>query len=631
MSKRISIVINSLVQGDAQKSAILLAKELEAKGNKVMLLTFYPKETDFFIIPSEIEVRRFVHPFQDIGRLQGNRLMVRFKRIISRIKDFKDLRACFSEFQPDLVISFEAATSIITYFSTKNQCPIIISETVHPEHHPIPRWAKKLRHHVYASKRTILHCQGKQIASWMKREFQKNIFVIPNFVGSKSSDIWSRNSRKIKIFSRYSSQKGIDLAIIAWSQLPDDLRKRYTLEIFGDGDRHKYQKIVDDFDLNLSITLFGPTKNLKDELTDCLIFLMPSRFEGFPNALVEAMNFGIPSLATDCPSAIREVTQEGKMARLSEVTPEGISRNLIEMLRNDDLLSNFNMAGLKVSNIFSDSNTILEWLELIDWVLSGEKTMTMNCKVCGHCLGESTVIGYKSKHGLIRELNAEWGIKAIDAEMGEHAIIGAYSCSNCKSVSFSGAQGDTSFYDACYRSPLYSRTNRWDYLNCISELSSRYTQIRVLDFGGGISPLTALNDDLVKVTVIDLSSHVRQELENRRVRSFANLHDLPNGEKFDFIMFSHTIEHLDNPIKTLSDLINLLDKNGKIAITTPDSDSANLLDSPLAWPPHHVIALNPSALKEQMAALGLQEIQTKRNKDLQNSNFDFMCVGVKKQ
>jgi hypothetical protein len=63
VTKRICIVVNSLVQGGAQKSALLLSKELLQAGHRVRILTFYPEETDFFQVPLGVEIERFIYPF----------------------------------------------------------------------------------------------------------------------------------------------------------------------------------------------------------------------------------------------------------------------------------------------------------------------------------------------------------------------------------------------------------------------------------------------------------------------------------------------------------------------------------------------------------------------------------------
>jgi len=628
MRNRICIVINSLVQGGAQKSAILLASELKLSGNEVQILTFYPQDTDFFEVPADIEIQRFIYPFQDRERVKGNLGTIRIQRILNRLRDLRDLRKCFSSFEPDLVISFEAATSVLAYVVNKKSCPMIISERIHPAYHQIPRWAEILRPYVYKAKNVTLHCQGKQIAAWMEHEYKKKIFVIPNFLGSRGSNIWSRDSRKIKVFSRYSDQKGIDLAIHAWSKLPSDLKDVLSLEIFGDGDISKFQKIVDDLELQSSIKLFGPTQNVEMELSDCLIYLLPSRFEGFPNSLTEAMSFGIPSLVSDCPSAIRDITLNGKLAKIVEPNSEHIFRSLVEMIGNKELLEELNQNGRYISRVFNDENTILEWQDLINWVLGPSQLSEITCKSCQKVLCSREVIGMRTKHGLIRELLADWDIKVSEIEMNCEAVLAAFECESCGTVTFSGEQGNGSFYDACYRSPRYSRVETWDYSVVIDELNDQ-SNLKILDFGGGVSPLTKLNGSQDRVVVVDLSESVRADLQNKNIECYLSLSSLSSEKMFDFIMVSHTIEHVDEPRNLLKSLIDLLKTGGKIAITTPDSEGIGLLDSPLAWPPHHTVAFKTTALHDLMSELGLKDMQISRNSEIQNSNFDFMIVGVK--
>jgi 2-polyprenyl-3-methyl-5-hydroxy-6-metoxy-1,4-benzoquinol methylase len=298
------------------------------------------------------------------------------------------------------------------------------------------------------------------------------------------------------------------------------------------------------------------------------------------------------------------------------------------MLSSEELLDELNQNGRYVSKVFNDSNTILEWLDLINWVLNDRTSSQISCKCCLKGLREKEIIGIRTKHGLIRELLADWNIDVSEAEINSQTILTAFKCERCGTVSFSGEQGNEGFYDACYRSPSYSRTVTWDYSLIIDELNAE-TNLKVLDFGGGISALTKLIGSETRVNVVDLSALVRAQLENMNIACYPNLSSLPIGEKFDFIMFSHTIEHLDEPIKLLKSLISLLKQGGKIAVTTPNSENIDLLNSPLAWPPHHTVAFKSSALYELMLELGLKDIKVFWNPEIQKSEFDFMIVGVK--
>ena len=626
MKKRVCIVINSLVQGGAQKSALLLAQELHQAEHHVRLLTFYPEETDFFKIPSGVQVERFIYPFQDNGRLKsGNRLSIRTQRILNRIKDFINLRKFFTEFRPDLVISFEASTSVLTYFANYNLCPQIISERVHPKFHEIPRWARILRPYVYKSKKTILHCQGNSIATWMRHEYQKDVFVIPNFLGEPTGGIWDENSRKVKIFSRYTHQKGIDLALIAWSLLPTELRREFSLEIFGDGDRSEYEKLVTKLKIGKSVKLNGATANVTQEMGDCLLYLMPSRFEGFPNALVESMGSGIPSLVTDSPSAIKDLTLDGKLAWLSKPSPEEISINIEFLLRNPTELEKLSSAGSLVRSYFKDTNTLSEWLDLITWVLDGCEFTLSKCRVCGGKLERK--IANRTRGGLKRELLTMWEIEIDMLDMGSIPVVSASKCKKCKSINFSGPLGSSAFYDACHKSQKYSRALPWEYELQIADIFSKEKGIKILDFGGGISPFAKLRSSEIEITVIDLSLKVHEELRKFQVTTYSQLSQIPTGIKFDHINLSHTIEHVDDPIKLFNTLIRFLNPGGKIYVTTPDAISSHQLCSPLDWPPHHTYKFSPAALRKILKRSGLKNICLVRNPNKVDSSFDFMLSG----
>jgi glycosyltransferase involved in cell wall biosynthesis len=276
------------------------------------------------------------------------------------------------DFETDLLISFEAATSVITFMASLGKTPQIASERVHPGYHVIPKWAKLARPYIYRQKRVFVHCQGKVISDWISHYYQTPSFVIPNFLGKKINATWSFESNKVKIFSRYCEQKGIDLAIHAWSKLPEYIMKDFTLEIFGDGDRKEFENLVQELGLTQNIKLYGATKDMAIELSDCKLFLLPSRFEGFPNSLAEAIGAGIPSIATDCPSAIRDLTLNGDLAVLTKPTADSISESIVSLLADSQLQFKLNKDGGNLNQIFDEKIILDQWLELINYALNSK-------------------------------------------------------------------------------------------------------------------------------------------------------------------------------------------------------------------------------------------------------------------
>lgn len=95
-------------------------------------------------------------------------------------------------------------------------------------------------------------------------------------------------------------QKGLDVLLAAWARVDEALRREHPLRIVGDG---PLRSDLEDRARRLGIaaqTVFaGASTDVRGELTASAAFVLPSRWEGMPNALLEAMAHALPCVATD--------------------------------------------------------------------------------------------------------------------------------------------------------------------------------------------------------------------------------------------------------------------------------------------------------------------------------------------
>lgn len=111
-------------------------------------------------------------------------------------------------------------------------------------------------------------------------------------------------------------------------------KKRTTLGIIGDGHlRSDLEKQIQDLGLNDVVTLCGTVRNPYRHMRNCKLFVSSSRFEGFPNSLLQAMVLSPIVVATDCVSGPREILKNGDFGILVEVGDvDGLADAIVQCL-----------------------------------------------------------------------------------------------------------------------------------------------------------------------------------------------------------------------------------------------------------------------------------------------------------
>lgn len=153
---------------------------------------------------------------------------------------------------------------------------------------------------------------ARALIEWLPH-LRPRLVTIPNGVPvSAVVDIRSRRDRgeelRLLFAGSLTHKKGIDLLIEAISQLQ---HRNLQLVIAGEGSqRSMLEELVVSGQLGRQVSFVGPRDDLPDfmEWADCLI--VPSRWEGLPMVILEAMSVGLPVIATSV-GGIPEVIEDG--------------------------------------------------------------------------------------------------------------------------------------------------------------------------------------------------------------------------------------------------------------------------------------------------------------------------------
>jgi glycosyltransferase involved in cell wall biosynthesis len=145
---------------------------------------------------------------------------------------------------------------------------------------------------------------------------------------------WFREPRGRLLISvgRLSRMKDQETMLRALALLPEDVR----LVIFGEGkQRPRLERLVRKLGLGGRVDLPGYSPNPFAHVAQADLFVLSSRFEGFCNALLEALVVGTPAVSTDCPSGPREILDGGKYGRLVPIgQPQALAEAILQTLDN---------------------------------------------------------------------------------------------------------------------------------------------------------------------------------------------------------------------------------------------------------------------------------------------------------
>jgi GalNAc-alpha-(1->4)-GalNAc-alpha-(1->3)-diNAcBac-PP-undecaprenol alpha-1,4-N-acetyl-D-galactosaminyltransferase len=359
----IGLIISSLnPPGGAERVLSELANFWIKKGYQVSLITFLPlSELPFYPLHSNINLISLNQSFQEASSLWR-----RFKNILSRILC---LRKTLKTLQPNVIISFIDVTNIATLLASKGLgIPIIIAERTHPGHHRLSYLYKILRLYTYRWAKKII-VQTQSVAHYFPLKLQSHITIIPNAVKiSPYQKIASDNLKPVKQIcsvGRLCPYKGFDTLIQAFAAvLP--LYPGLELIIYGEGEeRLNLETMVLKLNLAGKVHFPGLTTNIYKALSQADLFVFPSRYEGFPNVLCEAMSVGLPVIASNCPGNIDIVRNQLDGILFAVGNVEELQTCLIKILKTSSQRQKLGQEALKITERFYEQHIFEMWDQLI--------------------------------------------------------------------------------------------------------------------------------------------------------------------------------------------------------------------------------------------------------------------------
>jgi glycosyltransferase involved in cell wall biosynthesis len=360
---KIILAVNAMQDGGAERVAATLVNAWAARGDSVTLVaTFSGRGKCFYPLSSEV---RLVFLADAVPH--------KHQGATSYIARFRAFRSLVREMRPDVIVSFLTSVNISTVVASRGLgTPIIVSEHTNPVADGRSTFWKVLCRLVYPRADAVTVLTQGVVGAFMKRvPGMRQIVVMPNPVPDelliKKRQPFKQGSRKRLIaLGRLHELKQFDILIDAFALLADRFAD-WDLWIWGEGSkREALEAQVARLGLSTRIQLPGQTPTPWDEMARAQAFVLSSRYEGLPMALMESMALGLPCASFDCPSGPRELTRNGQDGLL---VPPGDAKALAEALfrlfSDEQAAEELGMrAAQSVRERFSLEKVLLDWDKL---------------------------------------------------------------------------------------------------------------------------------------------------------------------------------------------------------------------------------------------------------------------------
>lgn len=193
--------------------------------------------------------------------------------------------------------------------------------------------------------------------------------VIPNASSLRASAPAVVGAPHVLAVGRLVAQKGVDLLLAAWAEVVSDMPEA-RLSIVGDGPlRPALQQQATALAIDHAVKWCAPTTAIEAAFRAAAVFVLPSRYEGMPLALLEAQALGVPAVAFDCPTGPREILGEDTGLLVPPQDSAALAAALLRLLRDPALRARMGQAAIARSREhFSPARHFDAWATVVQRV-----------------------------------------------------------------------------------------------------------------------------------------------------------------------------------------------------------------------------------------------------------------------
>ena len=366
------IFIHSLHSGGAERVTANLANYWAEKGWQITIVTLTDTAGDFYQLhPAVTRIGLGVsgESSNPLAAMANN-----LRRVIA-------LRRILRQVRPQVALAMMTTANVLLALAALRIKNIVTvgSEHTYPPRIPLGSIWEALRSRCYGLLDAVTGLTSES-ATWLRQHTNaKHIAVIPNAAPWPlaqqppflSLPDLAQSQRILLAVGRLAPEKNFDLLIDVFKRLANDFLQ-WQLIILGEGaERQALQAQIENLGLSGRVFLMGNAGNIGQWYSAADLYVMSSRFEGFPNTLAEAMAHGLPAISFDCDTGPRDIIRhelDGLLIPAEDIT--AMEAGLRRLMGDDDLRQQFAAKAVEARERFSLERVAGMWEQLFSEYLN---------------------------------------------------------------------------------------------------------------------------------------------------------------------------------------------------------------------------------------------------------------------
>lgn len=353
----ITLVIGDLSGGGAERVICNLGNFL-SRNHNVTIITLTNKDTDYYL-NKKIKRISLYYEYENNNKIKKNlKRILRFRNYI--INDSKtDVYVVMLPYPTVLLLSHKKYTD----------APIIAAERADPKR----RYKKSILSRVIIkkiySKADKFIFQTNDAQKFYDSIMDIDGYVIPNAIDKKfiGKSFKGEKEKTIVSVGRLVSQKNFELLIKSFYKINKKFPE-YKLKIYGKGPlKNDLKCLINELGLENRVFLEGYKSDIEKHIQNASIFVLSSNYEGMPNALIEAMALGVPSISTNCPvGGPKYLIKDGVNGYLVPINDsEKLAEKMDKILSDKKLAKKISLSSKRITEKLDPHIIYKKWEKVI--------------------------------------------------------------------------------------------------------------------------------------------------------------------------------------------------------------------------------------------------------------------------